>query len=169
MNTRAQNAPSFFKKGDKMRSLYLLGLLVLLLAAACRQAEETHPSVAKKEILAVLNESVEGWNSGNIEKFMDSYDRSDSLRFVSNGKVNYGWQPVLERYRKRYPDRATMGKLSFTDLDVNVLSRDAAVVFGRFTLQRKDDRPTGLFTLLFRKTAKGWRITLDHTSTPCDG
>jgi ketosteroid isomerase-like protein len=57
-----------------------------------------------------------------------------------------------------------MGELSFTDLEVILLSEDAAMVFGKYQLNRENDDPWGLFTLVFRRTSKGWRITHDHTS-----
>ena len=72
---------------------------------------------------------------------------------------------VLERYRRNYPDRAAMGRLAFTDLDVRVLSPEFAFVFGRYRLEREGDAPTGLFTLLLERTGDGWKISHDHTST----
>ena len=36
--------------------------------------------------------------------------------------------------------------------------------FGRWRLERAQDAPSGLFTLLFRRTSAGWRIVHDHTS-----
>jgi ketosteroid isomerase-like protein len=48
---------------------------------------------------------------------------------------------------------------------VSALADDAALVFGRWRLQREKDEPSGLFTLVFRKTPAGWRIVHDHTSS----
>jgi ketosteroid isomerase-like protein len=58
-----------------------------------------------------------------------------------------------------------MGVLTFSDLEVNVLAEDAAVVFGKWELERRGEDPWGLFTLLFKKTDDGWRIVHDHTSS----
>ena len=41
----------------------------------------------------------------------------------------------------------------------------AALVHGRWRLQRAQDQPSGLLTLLLRKSAQGWRISFDHTSS----
>ncbi len=80
-----------------------------------------------------------------------------------------GWQETLDRYKQRYPDRAAMGSLTFSDLDITVVSADAAVVFGRWRLITAKGEPNGLFTLLFRRTDAGWRIVADHTSAaPAD-
>jgi ketosteroid isomerase-like protein len=76
-----------------------------------------------------------------------------------------GWQTNLYAYVRNYPDQASMGMLSFEDLHVQVLSPDAALVFGRFRLVREEDEPLGLFSLIFVKEADGWRIIHDHTSS----
>ena len=76
-----------------------------------------------------------------------------------------GWQATLDRYHRTYPDRAAMGTLTFDLRAVRVLSAQWAVVFGGYQLERAEDRPSGLFTLLFEKRPEGWRIVHDHTSS----
>ena len=49
-------------------------------------------------------------------------------------------------------------------LDITAASDDTALAFGRWHLKREKDEPSGLFTLLFRKTEDGWKIIHDHTS-----
>jgi len=145
------------------------GLLLAAAAAAvastgCRSA----PSPAADEepaVREVLDRQVREWNSGSLDGFMETYARSQGIRFASGGDVSLGWETVLERYRKKYGGREAMGKLTFTDIDIAVLSADAAVAFGRWRLEREGDRPSGLFTLLLRKTPEGWRIVHDHTSS----
>ncbi len=95
---------------------------------------------------------------------MQTYAPVDDLRFASGGTVTYGWKPTLQRYKQRYPDRAAMGTLVFSDLAVTELSPDAALIFGHWQLTRAHDAPHGLFTLLVRLTPAGWRIFADHTS-----
>ncbi|MFA6469063.1 MAG: nuclear transport factor 2 family protein [Bacteroidota bacterium] len=119
----------------------------------------------QQQILVVIRQQIDGWNSGNIESFMRGYVVSDSLRFASGGSVTYGWKTMLERYRKGYPTRERMGTLSFTNITIDSISNDAAVVFGTWRLKREKDEPWGLFTLLFKKSADGWRIVHDHTSS----
>ena len=120
---------------------------------------------AEEDIRAVLGGQVEAWNEGRIESFMADYVRGGSLRFASGGTVERGWQPTLERYLRRYPDRAAMGKLSFSELEVDVLDADDALVFGRWRLQREEDAPEGLFTLHMVRQEGRWQIASDHTSS----
>ncbi len=119
---------------------------------------------SEQQVRAVLDAQVRAWNAGDLRGFMDGYARSDQTRFQSGGDVSLGWQTVFDRYQKRYSDRASMGVLKFGDLQVTLLAPDAALVFGRWRLQRAQDAPSGLFTLLFRRTSAGWRIVHDHTS-----
>ncbi len=58
-----------------------------------------------------------------------------------------------------------MGMLTFSDLEITMLSKEAALVLGRWHLKRASDDPHGTFSLLFRKTKVGWRIVHDHSSS----
>ncbi len=116
------------------------------------------------EIRAVISAQVAAWNRGDIDGFMAGYWRSDRTEFVSGDKVTRGWQTVRDRYRTKYDSREKMGILTFSEINVRPLGNDAAFVVGRWSLGRKNDRPHGVFSLLFRRTPEGWRIVHDHTS-----
>jgi ketosteroid isomerase-like protein len=96
---------------------------------------------------------------------MEGYDKSANTVFVSGDNVNRGWKTVLERYKKSYDSREKMGQLEFSDLEITLLSKDSAVVLGRWLLKRGNDEPHGRFSLIFKKTKSGWRIIHDHTSS----
>src|SRR5437588_11366471 len=119
----------------------------------------------KSEIESVLHAQQEAWNRGDIDAFMNGYSRSDETVFVSGDEVTRGWQKVLDRYRKKYSDRAKMGTLTFSNLEITGLSNDSAVVLGSWKLKRASDEPHGRFTLIFRRLADGWKIVHDHTSS----
>jgi ketosteroid isomerase-like protein len=128
----------------------------------------------KSEIETVLRAQEEAWNRGDIEGFMNGYWRSEKTVFVSGDEVSRGWQKVLDRYKKKYSDRAKMGTLTFSDLEITPMSDDSAVVLGGWKLKRANDpasqgsgvtsEPHGRFTLVFRKFPDGWKIVHDHTS-----
>ena len=139
--------------------------MITLLATTHALAQSSgRDETAKNDIRRVMNEQTAAWNRGDIEGFMRGYWNSPELKFVSGANVTKGWQPTLDRYKKSYDSRAKMGTLEFSDLDINVLSKDAAVVLGTWKLQREADAPGGKFTLVFRKFKDGWRIVHDHTS-----
>lgn len=143
----------------------LTGSLLTLLCTGCNSTGRLNENEISTAIRGVLTHQVRGWNRGNLEQFMEGYRNSENLRFASGGDVFQGWETTLERYRKKYPDRAAMGQLAFSDLDITVLSPDAALVFGRWKLRRAIGEVSGLFTLLFRKQEENWRIVHDHTSS----
>ena len=139
--------------------IFLLVLLCINMVSAQTKDEKT-----KTAIRNVMDEQTAAWNRGDIDGFMQGYWNSPDMTFVSGDNVTKGWQPTLERYKKSYNSREKMGILSFTDLEITLTSKDSAVVLGRFTLVREKDKPTGMFTLNFRKLKEGWRIIIDHTS-----
>jgi beta-aspartyl-peptidase (threonine type) len=152
----------------RWRSAPFLAALVALLAmlTPSHAAAGESAKSAEKAVRGVLDEQVRAWNKGDLDGFMAGYWKSPDLTFFSGDKVTRGWEATLERYRKKYQaEGKEMGKLSFKDLDVQVLGPDSAVVRGRFELVTSKDKPTGLFTLLFRRFPEGWRIVHDHTSS----
>ncbi|MEP6901556.1 MAG: DUF4440 domain-containing protein [Actinomycetota bacterium] len=142
----------------------ILLTMLLILGGMSVTFAQTKDEKIKGEIRKVMDEQVAAWNKGDIEGFMKGYWNSPQMTFVSGNNVTKGWQPTLERYKKSYATRAIMGVLSFTDLEITVTGKESAVVLGHFTLVREKDKPTGVFTLNFRKFKDGWKIILDHTS-----
>lgn len=116
------------------------------------------------EIRALLDAQAAAWNRGDIQGFMEGYWKSPQTAFVGSNGVVRGWQAVLDRYRRTYPDRRAMGTLTFSGIEVTLLSPDSALILGHWQLERERDRPGGVFTLVARKFPDGWRIIHDHTS-----
>jgi ketosteroid isomerase-like protein len=119
---------------------------------------------AVAQIHSILQAQQDAWNRGDIDGFMNGYARSPSTVFISEDTIRRGWETVRARYQQKYSDRAKMGRLSFSDIEINLLSSDAAVVVGRWSLERAKDRPHGRFTLIFKRLPEGWRIVHDRTS-----
>jgi uncharacterized protein (TIGR02246 family) len=133
----------------------------LLLIACCVVS-----AAQDKDVLAPILKSAEDWNRGDLKAFMQSYENSPDTTFVGS-EVAHGTDAVLARYRRTYSSVQQMGKTTFSDLKVRPLSPELAVVTGRYTLDRAAEfggRKTGIFTLVMRKSAVGWRIIHDHTS-----
>jgi ketosteroid isomerase-like protein len=146
------------------------GVYVAAGNSANRVAQTALPSdamarEAEQIIRSAMDAQAKAWSGGDIDSFMESYWKSDKLRFASGGSINAGWDVTKARYKKRYPDRGAMGRLAFSDLDVQILSPGHALVFGRWTLTREADAPGGLFTLHWRKIDGQWKIVSDHTSS----
>jgi ketosteroid isomerase-like protein len=144
----------------------VLGVVILLCLSTSAIAQtSTNRGKPEAAIRAVLDAQAAAWNRGDVEAYMDGYDRSPKTEFVGGDSITRGWQEVLDRYKQKYDTREKMGTLTFSDLEINMLSADAALVLGRWRLKRASDEPHGTFTLLFRKTKAGWRIVHDHSSS----
>lgn len=135
-------------------------IAVLLFVLAAAKIDET------AVIRGVLDAQVAAWNRGDLEGYMAGYWNSPELTFFSGSTITHGWQPTLERYRKKYQGEGReMGRLTFTELQIEMLGPDSAVARGRWKLDMKSgDAPNGLFTVLLRKFDVGWRIVHDHSS-----
>ncbi len=142
-----------------MRILFALMLCTFPLSLFAQMS----PSDAVRQ---VLEQQQAAWNAHKLESFLDGYWNSPELTFFSGGKVASGWQATLERYRRTYQGEGhEMGKLEFSDLNIQPLGTDAAFVRGAWHLTMSDGKtPHGLFTLVFRKLPEGWKIVHDHTS-----
>src|SRR5262245_268829 len=126
-------------------------LLVSVAIASCASKQDSAGAVRN-----VIEAQQAAWNRGDIDGFMDGYDRSDATTFVSGDELTRGWQTVLNRYKQRYTSREQMGTLTFSDLDIQALNATLVLADGRWKLTRANDTPHGRFTLLFRQTANGW-------------
>ena len=138
----------------------LLHLCVLLFLVPAAQP------TPEQEIRAVLDRQVQDWNRGDVRAFMDGYEKSEDLTFVGK-TLTRGHAKVLENYLRNYSSKEKMGRLEFFIEEVSMLGNGHASVIGRWKLIRTADAggdAGGIYTLVFRKGAAGWRIILDHTS-----
>jgi ketosteroid isomerase-like protein len=115
-------------------------------------------------ISKILKEQQSAWNRGEVDAFLEGYWHSPELTFSGSGGIARGWDAVLARYKKSYPDRAAMGQLDFSQLDFRFLGPDAALVLGRWHLVREKGAIGGVFSLVWQRFPEGWRIIHDHTS-----
>ncbi|MDF9797347.1 hypothetical protein OKW21_002610 [Catalinimonas alkaloidigena] len=122
------------------------------------------PTADEKSILAIMDKQVNCWNEGDLDGFMEGYLQSDSLMFIGKNGITYGYQNTLDRYHKNYPDRQTMGTLSFNILHLNRLSPEYYAMIGQWNLDRETDNLQGYFSLLFKKINSRWVIIKDHSS-----
>ncbi len=137
-----------------MRTLFLLFALIAPLTAQ------------DSAIQKVLQQQQAAWNRHDLDGFMSGYWNSPQLTFFSTAKTS-GWRATLDRYRKTYQGEGKeMGRLEFSELQIEELGPSAAFVRGNWKLTLSDGKtPHGFFTLVFRKFPEGWKIVHDHTSS----
>jgi ketosteroid isomerase-like protein len=145
-----------------MKKVGMILLLLLYLNSFAQQA----PTKDMESVKHVLSTQQAAWNDGDIDGFMHGYWKNDSLTFIGKGGITKGWQQTLNNYKKSYPDKATMGQLTFEILSVEEFSPTTIHVIGKWNLKRETPKGDlgGCFTLVFKKIKNQWVIVSDHTS-----
>lgn len=151
--------------------MFAAAAAVLLAIVAWHQYHEaTYRPAAEGQVRDLLQAQEAAWNRGDLDGFMAGYRMSDDITFYSDDKIQPGWLALRERYEKKYRAGGQgMGKLTFSDLVVDVLAPNAALARGRWKVELDGKTPSGLFTILLRKFPDGWKVVHDHTSAAKDG
>jgi ketosteroid isomerase-like protein len=139
-------------------------LLLLLVVAASRLLGQSDFSTDERAIRDVLATQQAAWNRGDIPTFLEGYWNSPDLTFAGSDGFVRGYQGLLQRYQRSYPNTESMGQLDFSGLQISSLGPDATMVLGHWHLRRAIGDAGGVFTLIFRRFPAGWRIIHDHTS-----
>ena len=147
-----------------MHRLLMLFASCILSAAALPWAHAADPGPTA--IRKVIDGQQQAWNRGDLESFMAGYWNSPELTFFSGARESKGWQAALDRYKKAYQGAGhEMGRLEFANLRIEMMGSKSAFVRGEFHLTMSDGKtPHGLFTLIFRKFADGWKIVHDQSA-----
>lgn len=153
-----------------MKPILISALLLFSMPAFAQKGRKAanidkQPKTERVEhvIRQIMQAQEAAWNRGDLEGFMDGYWHSDSLRFIGASGLTFGWQQTLNNYKKAYPDRDAMGKLTFTILSVEKLALKTAYVIGKWRISRKNGDRSGYYTLLWKKIKGKWVIVTDHS------
>jgi peptidoglycan/xylan/chitin deacetylase (PgdA/CDA1 family)/ketosteroid isomerase-like protein len=140
--------------------------------AALRRAGD-----ARGAVETLLKTQSDAWNRGDLETFTSVY--AEDASFLSPTGLTQGRQQVLERYRRRYPDKGAMGTLTLEILETRPAqgveftalgdARPSRVhglsVAARWRLAYPDqpDKKTaeGLTLLVLRRHGDSWEIVQD--------
>ena len=150
----------------RLRLAFTLFVTLSVCLPARSQHDLTTVPQQQLDVIKVLLAQEEAWNRGDLVAFIQTYKDSPDTLFITS-TINRGFSGLLEEYRHNYPNRAAMGSLAFSGLEVHPLDDRFAVVIGRYSLERtkKDGgHAEGIFSLVLEKTDKGWKIIVDHTT-----
>jgi uncharacterized protein (TIGR02246 family) len=133
-------------------------VILAAIAAACAlQALAASP---REEIAKLLREQDAAWTRGDLDAFCAGY--ADDATFISPSGMTKGRQAVLDRYRKKYVDKAGMGALTLAIEEVREASPTSASVIARWTLTWPDKpKAEGLTLIVFSKIRGRWLIVQD--------
>jgi len=143
-------------------------LLCCLFLSLTVLAQHKDPGAAclkdQTAIRQLMDDQAAAWNRGSIDDFMKGYWPDDSLMFIGESGISYGYSAALANYKKKYDNPDKMGKLFFTLLRLDKLSPEYYFITGKWFLKRNAGDVGGIYTLLFRKIGGRWLIVVDHTS-----
>jgi uncharacterized protein (TIGR02246 family) len=141
--------------------------VIFALASVFAHTQELKPASPEElGVVKVLLAQEAAWNRGDIDAFAKGYKDSPDILFITK-QISRGYAGMVEAYKRDYPNKAAMGTLAFSELEVHPLDERFAVVLGKYHLERgkKDGGNTeGMFSLVFEKTDDGWKIIIDHTT-----
>ncbi len=138
----------------------------LLLAACATSPREaaTLPTGEREQILAALTASADGWNRGDLKGHLAIYDAS--VTTMTKRGPRPGIDAIERAFREAYfvgdkPKQA----LGFSQVSIRPLSSESALMTGSFLLSGGGlAEQSGWFSLVWVRTAAGWRVVHDHTS-----
>jgi ketosteroid isomerase-like protein len=158
----------------RSRLSLILVLFSLVLAPALHAQAPDKPkdqlrTLSREELdmIKVLNSQERAWNRADIDAYLSGYKNGTDLLFVADGRVTRGFEQLISDYRHNYPTKDSMGVLTFSELEPHVLTDTFGVVLGKYHIDRtkKAGGPAdGMFSLVFEKTADGWKIIVAHTT-----
>src|SRR3954468_17238234 len=113
----------------------------------------------RQEIEDLLRRSAAAWSAGNLDAFMECYEESPDTLYLSGSRFVSGYEGIRNMYAERFGGR--MGSLKISILEIKPIETSHAMLVGTYSLGVYN----GNCLLVLRKTARGWRISADHTSS----
>ena len=158
----------------RSRLSFVLVLFSLLLAPTLHAQAPDKPkdqlrTLTREEldVIKVLNAQERAWNHADLDAYLSGYKNGTDLLFVADGRVTRGFEQLINDYRHNYPNKDSMGVLTFSELEPHVLSDTFGVVLGKYHIDRPKKfggSADGMFSLVFEKTDDGWKIVVAHTT-----
>jgi uncharacterized protein (TIGR02246 family) len=154
-----------------MRRALIPALLLCGFLAGADRAHATEPATQptgwaadQAQIEALSKASADAWNQGDLKGHLAIY--TDDMTFMTRNGPRPGVEPLRKDFAERYfKDGRPKQTLGFTDRVIRRLGPGAALETGRYVLSGGGEpEQSGWFTLVWVRTAQGWRILHDHSS-----
>ena len=116
-------------------------------------------------IRKVFEDGCAAWNRGDLDGYLSGYWDSDKTLWISSGFLTRGRKAIVAAYKARFSTPGQMGKLTLSELEIDVLSATDAIAFGRWMLVFEDKAAEGFFTVQLRRVESTWLYVSDHSST----
>ena len=133
-------------------------------AAVDPSRQDTVTAQDEAQMRAAVQASADAWNRGDLKGHLAIYDASVTVMTKS------GPRPTIDAIEKSFGQTYFVnGKpkqnLRMENVTIRGLSAHSALMTGKFILSGgADPEQSGWFTLVWVRTADGWRAVHDHTS-----
>ena len=147
-----------------MKSSFARRFILLLAACLASPLASAGWAADEAEIRQALAASVEAFNRGDLAGHLAIYD--PGVTFMTKDGPRPGVAPIEQAFREHYfKDGRPIQQLRFEQLAVRPLGADTALATARWALAGGGKaEQSGWFTLVWQRTAAGWRAVHDHSS-----
>jgi ketosteroid isomerase-like protein len=165
----AFNKMTYLKKRIFMKIKLFAFILFLLLPVITFAAVSTVSSTETNTdsinaIQSDLSNFATSWNQGETKEIIKHYKKGNSTILISSNMIR-GYKNIAAFFHKNYSSKNEMGTITFSHVEINLLSSRYAMATGEWSIQRdKGNKTGGIFSVLYENTLHGWKIALDHTS-----
>ena len=142
----------------------LLASAALVVVCATADGPTAFQDRDQAALLAAVQASADAWNRGDLKGHVAIYDASVNV-MTKNGP-----RPGIDAIEKSFGQTYFVNgqprqQLRMESVAVRALSASSALMTGRFVLQGGNEPElSGWFTLVWIRTAAGWRAVHDHSS-----
>lgn len=127
------------------------------------QSPPSSSQTPEETIRQVIGNQAEAWNQGDFDGFMQAYWKDETLTVTNGGETTTGWDAAYANYRQTFP-QTEMGHIEFTDLNIEMVGDESAIVMGKRNHNLPKKNLKGTFSLVLKKFDNQWKIIHDHTS-----
>lgn len=148
-----------------MRQLIIFLSVFLYGYTASAQTESDIIKRRTQSIQQLIQTQVDCWNQGDLEGYMNGYWKSDSLQFVTEKGITFGYDNVLRNYQNTWGVKQDFGTLIFKDLRIKALDELKLLfqVTGKWFVISETEENGGHFSLIVRFENRVPQIIIDHT------
>jgi uncharacterized protein (TIGR02246 family) len=146
-----------------MKRTITIFLMIVAATTLSHAQKSAKRGSAGDQIKAVLQVTAEGWNTGDLSKYLYAYV-PEATEMLSTGPA--GGVEAIEKTMKEgfWKTGRPVQQLRYENLVVRMLGKENALVTGQYILSGagRPDRK-GWFTTVWTKTKAGWRMIHDHS------
>ncbi len=124
---------------------------------------------ATQEQLAVTKVIIaqeNAWNRADLDGYLAHFKDAPDTQVLLAGPVR-GIANVRAMFHLNFPNKESMGTMENSEVEVRELGENFALATGKYKLMRSKKgggNTEGVFTEIFEKTPRGWRVIFNETT-----